>query len=135
MWRLLICALLAVVIAACGGENEKERPAAGALTPGVASPAANESRPLVEEQLAIIDGSRMPEQYRPVLESLGHKCRESPVEIADAVVTERTALQGARGISISVLDYLRGLNSVIADGRTGVSCREVATELGQSIGR
>jgi hypothetical protein len=90
---------------------------------------------MVEEQLAIIDGNRMPDQYRSVLESLARKCRESPVEIADAVVTERTTLQRVRGISISVLDYLRGLDSVIPDGRTGVDCREIAAELGENIGR
>jgi hypothetical protein len=138
MWRVAISALLALSLAACGGESEKRDSASVApvaATSTAASPPAPEGRPMVEEQLAIIDGNRMPDQYRSVLESLARKCRESPVEIADAVVTERTTLQRVRGISISVLDYLRGLDSVIPDGRTGVDCREIAAELGENIGR
>ena len=138
MWRVVIAALLALCLAACGRESEKRDSASVASVapaPSATPPQASEGRPMVEEQLAIIDGNRMPDQYRSVLESLTRKCRESPVEVADAVVTERTRLQSVRGISISVLDYLRGLDSVIPDGQTGVGCRDVAAELGASIGR
>jgi hypothetical protein len=135
MWRTLISAFLALALASCGGDGDKNEAVSGIPPAITATPTASESRPQVEEQLAIIDGNRMPEQYREVLESLGRKCSESPVEVADAVVTERTRLQNERMISITVLDYLRGVNSVIPDGRTGVPCRDLAAELGDTIGR
>jgi hypothetical protein len=139
MWRTLISAFLALALASCGGDGDKNEAVSGippAITATAAAAAtASESRPQVEEQLAIIDGNRMPEQYRDVLEALGRKCSETPVEVADAVVSERTRLQNERMISITVLDYLRGVNSVIPDGRTGVPCRDLAAELGDTIGR
>jgi hypothetical protein len=135
MWRTLISAILALALASCGGDGDKNEAVSGIPPAITATPTASESRPQVEEQLAIIDGNRMPEQYRDVLEALGRKCSETPVEVADAVVSERTRLQNERMISITVLDYLRGVNSVIADGRTGVPCRDLAAELGDTIGR
>ena len=127
----LLAALLAgvLLLAACGGDGEK-RTTGGAVTPRPA-----EDRPTVEEQLAIIDGSRMPETYREVLDGLAQKCREPRTEVADAVVEGRRNLAGERGIHVSVLDYLRGVDSVIPAGRTGEGCRAIITELERTIGR
>ena len=133
MMRSLIAALLLVgsVGAACGGDGTgSER---GADAPATPRPAAD--RPAVEDQLAIIDGSRAPEPYREVLDRLAQKCREPRPEIANSIVEARQALERERGVAISVLDYLNGVDRVIPAGQSGVACRDVATELGQSIGR
>lgn len=142
MWRWLAVALLATLATACGGNDDKNTQAdtspvgaAATRTPPAATPAGSDARPSVEEQLAIIDGTRTPEPYQQVLQSLGRKCRESTVALADAIVTERVRLQAERNISITVLDYLRGINSVIPEDRTGVDCHAVAVDLGQNIGR
>ena len=131
--RSLIAALLVVgsVGAACGGDGT----GSGRGADATATPRPAADRPAVEDQLAIIDGSRAPEPYREVLDSLARKCREPRVEIADAVVTARRMLEQERELTVAVLDYLRGVDAVIPAGRTGVSCRDVALELGQSIGR
>ena len=131
--RSLIAALLLVgsVGAACGGDGPgSER---GADAPATPRPAAD--RPAVEDQLAIIDGNRAPEPYREVLDRLAQKCREPRPEIANSIVEARQALERERGVAISVLDYLNGVDRVIPAGQSGVACRDVATELGQSIGR
>ena len=131
--RSLIAALLLVgsVGAACGGDGTgSER---GADAPATPRPAAD--RPAVEDQLAIIDGNRAPEPYREVLDRLAQKCREPRPEIANSIVEARQALERERGVSVSVLDYLNGVDRVIPAGQSSVACRDVATELGQSIGR
>jgi hypothetical protein len=143
MWRWLVIALIPVAVAACAGDGDRGAQSRAASTaapatrtpPPMTTPEGGGARPLVEEQLAIIDGTRMPEPYRDVLQSLARKCRETPVELADAVVTERARMRAERGIAITVLDFLRGINSVIPEDRTGVACRDVATELGRTIGR
>ena len=118
----------ALLFAACGDDGDKPTEGAAAT----ARPA--EERPTVEEQLAILDGDRMPEPYREVLDSLAQKCREPRAEIADAVVISRRNVDRERGIEVSVLDYLRGLDREIAAGRTGEECRATITNLERTIG-
>ena len=150
----LASVLLIVTAAACGGgdDNRAQQTDTPASTPaGMPSPtrslapatlppggtevAGTTTRPSVEDQLAIIDGNRSPEQYATLLDSLSRKCRESRTEIADIVTQVRLDVRQERGTLIPILDYLRGMDSVIPAGRTGVACGDLAMELGLSIGR
>ena len=130
-----LCAAMLLVVAlgagACGGDGKDT--GGGADAPATPRPAAD--RPAVEDQLAIIDGSRAPELYREVLDRLAQKCREPRPEIANSIVEARQTLERERGVLVSVLDYLNGVDRVIPAGQSGVACRDVATELGESIGR
>ena len=92
-------------------------------------------RPAAEDQLALIDNSQDPAAYAAVLERLAAKCRESRTEVADAIVEARRTLAQERGVTVAVLDYLRGVDTVVPAGSRDADCTAAATELGQTIGR
>ena len=132
-WLPLLLTLCAV---ACGGDApdpSPEGPAAGAAT-APATVAASD-RPAAEDQLALIDHRQDPAAYAAMLERLAEKCRESRTEIAEAIVAARRTLAQERGVTVAVLDYLRGVDAVVAAGTRDADCSAVATELGQTIGR
>jgi hypothetical protein len=130
--------LLVVVVgaAACDGDGAApttEGTAAGAVT--APATVATDNRPLVEEQLAILDGSRDPAAYAAVLDRLAAKCRESRTAVAEAIVVARRTLVQERGVTVALLDYLRGVDRVVPASSQAVDCTAIATELGRTIGR
>lgn len=129
-WLLTLVLLGGAVASACGGDDSKSSGSRGPT----ATPRPASERPSMEEQLAIIDGSRSPDEYREVLDRLAQRCREPRTEIADSVVESRQTLDRERGVKVSVIDYLRGVERVIPPGRDRVGCREIAVELGRTIG-
>ena|SRR5215208_1650940 len=128
-WFVGALAAGALAGAACGGDGGRaERPATATVRPAA-------ERPTVEDQLAILDGARDPAPYAAALDDLARRCRESRERLADAVVEARRALERERGVAVSVLDYLRGLDRVVPADATGADCAGVAQELGRTIGR
>jgi hypothetical protein len=132
-WMGWLLPLLALCAAACGGDGTDPTPEDGAAT--APATVAASGRPAAEEQLALIDGSEDPAAYAAVLERLAGKCRESRVEIADAIVAARRTLAQERGVTVAVLDYLRGVDAVVPAGSRDVDCRAAAAELGRTLGR
>ena len=70
---------------------------------------------------------------RPFYEAQGGALRR--LRDPDAVVAEMRALHVERGVAVSVLDYLRGVERAVPPERSGVACAEVARELGRALGR
>lgn len=131
-WLLTLMVLGGAIALACGGDDSKNTSTGDRGPTATPRPAAD--RPSMEEQLAIIDGSRSPDEYREVLDRLAQRCREPRTEIADSVVEARQTLDRERGVKVSVIDYLRGVERVIPAGQERVGCREIAVELGRTIG-
>jgi hypothetical protein len=132
-WLLLLLALCAV---ACGGDGTDPPPedeTGGSATAPATVAAGN--RPAAEDQLALIDDSRDPAAYTAVLDSLAEKCRESRTEVADAIVAARRTLTQERGVTVALLDYLRGVDRIVPAGTRDADCTGAATALGQTIGR
>jgi hypothetical protein len=131
--------LLVVVVggAACGGDGAEPVTEGGERAGAATAPAtvAAGNRPLVEEQLAILDASRDPAAYAAVLNRLTAKCRESRIDVADAIVAARRTLVQERGVMVALLDYLRGVDSIVPAGTVGADCTAAAAELGRTIGR
>ena len=125
MAALVACALAG---GACGGDGDRAGGPAATARPA-------EERPTVADQLAILDGSRDPTPYAAALDALTQRCQESREALADAIVEARRTLERERGVMVSVLDYLRGVEAVVPPDRTGVACAEVARELGRTIGQ
>jgi hypothetical protein len=61
-----------------------------------------------------------------VLTSLTQKCRESRSELAAAIIAARRTLAQARGVSVTVVDYLRGVDRVVPAGSRDVDCTATA---------
>ena len=132
-WLLLLLVLCAV---ACGGDGADPMPeGTGDEAVTAAATVAASDRPTAEEQLALIDNSQDPAAYTEVLDRLAQKCRESRTELADAIVAARRTLAQERGVTVAVLDYLRGVDAVVSAGSRDADCTAAATELGQTIGR
>jgi hypothetical protein len=50
------------------------------------------------------------------------------------VAARRTLVQ-ERGVTVALLDYLRGVDSIVPAGTSGADCTTAAAALGRAIGR
>ena len=131
---LLLLVVLGTV--ACGGAGPNAA-AEGVVrwSPTTAPLVAASGRLTVGEQLVLLDAPHPPHAYDDVLTRLTARCRESRAELAAALVVARHTLAQERGVTVTVLDYLRGVDRVVPAGSQAVDCTAIATELGRAIGR
>ena len=139
----------AVASVATAVERQPGRPPSGAAAlaehghPEDRLPSATETVPppqaggrlTVEERLVLTDASPQLLAYAEVLTVLTPKCRESRTELAEAIIDVRRTLVQERGVTIAVLDYLRGVDRVVPAGSRDVDCTAIAAELGRALGR
>jgi hypothetical protein len=99
-WLGWLLVVVAVGATACGGDGAAPATDGGERA-AVTAPAtvATDNRPLVEEQLAILDGRRDPAAYAVVLDCLAAKCREARTDVAEAIVAARRTLVQERGVT------------------------------------
>jgi hypothetical protein len=133
---LLLLLLLALGTGACGGAGPNAA-AEGVVrwSPTTAPSVAASGRLTVGEQLVLLDAPQPPHAYDDVLTRLTARCRESRAELAAALVVARHTLEQERGVAVTVLDYLGGVDRVVPAGSQAVDCTAIATELGRTIGR
>jgi hypothetical protein len=89
----------------------------------------------VEEQLVFLDAPQPLLAYVEVLTILTQKCRESRSQLAAAIIAARRTLAQERGVTVTTLDYLRGVDRVVPASSHDVDCTAVAAELGRMLGR
>jgi hypothetical protein len=131
---VLLLLLLALATGACSSDGPHV--AAGVVHwSATASPSVTGGRLTVEEQLVFLDAPQPLLAYIEVLTSLTQKCRESRSELAAAIIAARRTLQQGRGVAVTTLDYLRGVDRVVPASSHAVDCTAVAAELGRVLGR
>jgi hypothetical protein len=131
---VLLLLLLALATGACSGDGPHV--AAGVVRwSATAAPSGTGGRLTVEEQLLFLDAPQPLLAYIEVLTSLTQKCRESRSELAAAIIAARRTLAQARGVSVTALAYLRGVDRVVPAGSRAVDCTAIAAELGRTLGR
>jgi hypothetical protein len=127
--------LLALGTVACGGAGPNAAAEGAVRWSATASPSGADGRLTVEEQLVFLDAPEPLLAYVEVLTILTQKCRESRSELAAAIVVARRTLAQERGVTVTALDYLRGVDRVVPAGSRDVDCTTIATELGWALGR
>jgi len=132
---LLLLLLLALGTVACGGAGPNAAAEGVVRWSPTTAPIVASGRLTVGEQLVLLDAPHPPHAYDDVLTRLTARCRESRAELAAALVVARHTLAQERGVTVTVLDYLRGVDRVVPAGSQAVDCTAIATELGRTIGR
>jgi hypothetical protein len=133
---VLLLLLVALGTGACGGEGPNAAAEGVMRWSATAAPCvAARGRLTVEEQLVLLDAPQPLLAYVEVLTILTQKCRESRSELAAAIIAARRTLQQGRGVAVTTLDYLRGVDRVVPASSHAVDCTAVAAELGRVLGR
>jgi hypothetical protein len=127
--------LLTLGTGACDGEGSNAAAGVVRWSPTAAPNVVASGRLTVEEQLVLLDAPQPLLAYVEVLTILTQNCRESRSELAAAIIAARRTLVQERGVTVTVLDYLRGVDRVVPAGSRDVDCTAIAAELGRTLGR